>query len=121
MSAWSQFDKRTGRFTSQIINGCVPQEDDTHGWREGVFDHNRFAIDVVTLAVIACEPPPQNDSKRNRRRALALIADIERRQARTLREVALSRPGATERLEALDAQIVELRKAITVETETTAP
>lgn len=109
MKSWSQFDKRTGRFTSQIINGCVPKEDDTHGWREGVFDHERFAIDVATLAVIPREPPPQDDSKRNRRRALALIADIERRQARALREVALSRPGSIERLEALDVEISRLR------------
>lgn len=49
-----------------------------------------------------------------RRAALCEIRSLEGKQHRALREALLNKPGATQRLQAIDDKIAELRKRITV-------
>lgn len=82
-------------------------------------------IDVATGAAVEFEPPAPSadhewDAARRvhvltekglkKRRAEADILGIERRQARALREFALGKAGARERLQQLDDEIAEKRK-----------
>lgn len=126
MNSFSQYDKTTGVFTSQIYTGPRrPADTETHAWRNGIFNHIRERVDLSTDGVVQTEAPSDSaaDSQRQRRRLLAQINELERKQARRVRELlAASDP----RLQALDEEISALRATlgdavVTAETDTTSP
>lgn len=114
MNSFSQYDKRTGAFTSQVYTGQRrPQDTETHGWIEGAFHHIRERVDLSTGGVVKSGETGDKaaaDPQRQRRRWLARINELERRQARRVRELlAASDPT----LQAIDEEIAALRAQLT--------
>ena len=95
------------------------------------YDHQTQRVDVVTGKVIDHIPPqPSEDHEWNaisrrwqvkaeitarqqaRRAALGRITELELKALRALREHALGKPGAHERLSAIDSEISQLRQVL---------
>ena len=104
---------------------------DGHEFIEGAFDHLSQRIDVQTGKPVDHQPPRPTsdhewhaDSKRWRltdqakakidaaASARQQIVNLEAVQHRVVREALLGKVGAKERLQAIDAQIAELEKAL---------
>jgi len=111
MISFSQYDKATGAFTSQIYTGRrQPNETDTHGWMGGIFNHLRERVDISTGAVVPMDIiAAASDPQRPRRRLLAQINELERKQARRVREVLAASDPA---LQAIDEEISALRATL---------
>jgi hypothetical protein len=137
LRTWHYFDRATGIFTGQQFSTSV--EDgaelsvaancpDGCGSIEGIYDTEAQRVDMASGLVIDYQPPqPTLDHEWNvlakRWRltpakqlardasvtAQGRIEALERGALRTLREVALGKPGATARLQAIDDQIAALR------------
>jgi hypothetical protein len=133
MRHWSFYQEETGeildRHFSSTDDGQVPANTPS-GFNciEGHHDHLSKRVDVATGEVIDYQPPsPSADHEWNdatkrwqlsaaaqgvidkRAAALSRIAQLEASQHRASRELSLGRPGALERLEAIDAEISLLR------------
>lgn len=120
MRRWSFYRLSDGAFTGQnlmafehslaanIPPGCAALE--------GVFDHERQRVDLGTGTVVddevLAEQSRRNREQQQRRDYAALrIADLERRQARPLRELQIdpNNAEARRRLGEIDEQIAALR------------
>lgn len=106
MKEFSQYDKATGMFTSHIVRGMKPAETDSHGWKEGMFNHANERLDLASDRVVPFEDVRPTDARRNHRRALSMIAELERRQARRVRELMAESDPI---LQEIDAEIANLR------------
>lgn len=113
MKAFSEYDKASGVFTSSVVRGMVPRETQTTAWLAGQFDHTKQRVDIATGEVVEYVPVV-SDRKRQRRRTMARIEDLERRQLRPLRELQIDRDNAeaAQRLASIDEEIANLRKVI---------
>lgn len=119
MKTWSFYRLEDGLFISRRFsstNAEIVEKNTPDGCAaiEGRYDQRTQRVDLATGDVVAHEAPP--DARRLRDRAQARIAALEGKQNRPARELALdpSNTEARRRLEAIDAEIMELRKALTL-------
>lgn len=135
MKVWSLYREDTGELSTKTYSGPDSWKPAEHtGWAaiEGEYDARSQRVDVATKTVVDWRPDKPsdehvwNDAARRwqltvdafnraeaRRVAMARIDELERRQARVLREHALGRAGAAERLAALDDAIATERAKLT--------
>lgn len=115
MKEFSQYDTATGLFTSQIVTGIeAPQATPGYDWKEGAFDHVRQRVEIPSGEVVEYVAPPADDARRVKRRAQAMIEQLERRQLRPLRELTRDPANRTARLriDELDIEISKLRSQL---------
>lgn len=116
MNTWSFYDRATGLFAGRIYSG----PDDCLGMNtsdgfvaiEGMFDRHTQRFDIERGEVIEdLSLSAGRDQFERRQRALTHIAELERRQLRPTRELAIdpSNESARERVQAIEAQIAGLR------------
>lgn len=132
MKVWSFYDPTDGLFTGQIIAGGrsalrdnLPDELEA---MEGRFDHRRYRIDLATGKVIDYKPPAPSSEhewdetekiwvlspkEAQRIAAAEAIRQLEQKQQRPLRELALTPDDAEarRRVEDIDREIAEQRLA----------
>jgi hypothetical protein len=112
----SFYDPSTGLFTGRVIRcpDAALEANTPAGMAaiEGRFDERTQRVDVQTGEVVAYDAPPDPVEKRNRARAR--IRALEAKQKRPLRELSIdpSNDEAKRRLQEIDAEISELRRAL---------
>jgi hypothetical protein len=118
MKRYSFFDLSTGLLAPHQYGTSDPAELELntppgYGVIEGHHDHLNKRVDITTGELVDYQLPAEELAAQATldRRALALaqIAQLEASQHRASRELSLSRPGALERLQAIDAEIDVLR------------
>ncbi len=125
MRHFSFYDPRTGAFHGCAVGINAPEDENVdvllaknapagHVAIEGEFDPGCHRVNVATGLVETRERvvDAAADAAQRRQATLAAIAVKEASQLRALRELALGRAGARERLEAIDAEIAALRPAL---------
>jgi hypothetical protein len=122
MKTWSFYNARTGRFLGRKYSGpnsyavgakeLARNTPDGFVAIQGDFDRFTQRFDIGAGKVVT---DPSLTAERNafekRQRALSAIAELERRQARSLRELAVdpNNAEASQRLRDLDDRIAKLR------------
>lgn len=120
MSAWSFYDSETGLFTGRVktLPGDALLKENTPpgcGALPGVFDRLAQRVDLKTGEVVAYQRPQAEidaeQSAKRAREARAQIEQLERAQARPMRELAIDPDNAEakRRLAEIDDEIKELR------------
>jgi hypothetical protein len=134
--SFQYYSLTTGRFTQRVLQ-CRDEKlaelnaPEGHGFKEGAFDHLCERVDLATGEVIEYQPDRPDEYhewdekiKRWRKRvdvqqreaakarAQTKINEIEIKQLRSMRELALdpANSAAKARLEQLETQVAELRK-----------
>ncbi|HEY3679029.1 MAG TPA: hypothetical protein VGL45_09935 [Bradyrhizobium sp.] len=118
MKRYSFFDLSTGLLASHQY-GTSDAADlalntpPGHGVIDGHHDHLNKRVDITTGELVDYQRPAEEIAAQatidRRSLALAQIAQLEASQHRASRELSLGRPGAFERLQAIDADIAKLR------------
>ncbi|MDP2322580.1 MAG: hypothetical protein Q8N51_00940 [Gammaproteobacteria bacterium] len=112
MKTWTIYDKATGAIRQTFrgpAESLADQLDDSLDAVEGTVSGAEFRINQATRTPVPLPSDPEAERQSRRRAALVSINDIERRQARAIREALLGIAGAKERLTAIDAAIVAMR------------
>ena len=137
MKHWSFYDPQSGHFAGRTFSATDESALDINTPKglaaiEGEHDHLSRRVDIATGLVVDHQPPAPNadyewDDASKRWKLNAEVAAREERsttarsriahlesnvQPRALREVALNRPKAAERLHAIDDEIAMLRRDI---------
>ena len=117
---WSFFDSTTGKFSGRTFSASNDRDlkgNTRPGFVaiEGEYDSFRQRVDLATGEVIEdLSLGQERDQARRRDATLQQIADLEQKQLRPLRELAVDpNNGAAEtRLRAIDEKIAELREQL---------
>ena len=135
MKTWSFYDRQTGLLTGCTFTGRKASLDLNlkagQGAIEGDHDHLSRKVNLDTGELEDYVPPAPDEhhawneeqkrwvlkpavqeARAKRVQALTQIAQLEARQPRALREMALGHEGATQRLQAIEDQIASLRQLL---------
>jgi len=116
---FSFYDPASGRLTGEqfatnVDDGIPLNVRDDRPAVEGQHNHRTHRVDLETKAVVPLEPGAITEHPIDRAyRVRQEIQALEQRQARVVREAVLGNKDAQERLQKLDAAIVELRRELT--------
>lgn len=110
---WSEYQLSDGLFTGRTVSRPAPPRSASDGcaFIIGDHDHLHSRIDIQSNSVVPHHSPKieEIEKERQRRHVMAQIEQLERKQARRIRELLVSSDSF---LKKIDDEILELRNSL---------